>query len=161
MLTSLKTMTTPLIFGTPVRSSQQYVKTSNITDLTFERKLRMVRVDLFALMSCCQNSEFIKDANETMTIKKSLYNFFRGEQNSRVQKLDTFKKLTGWNRLMHQKCNMNCIYSVHNVNQPECISNKNAKLEQPGDSHYVFATYLKPGYHQFFIYDPLVEKVYC
>lgn len=107
----------------------------------------MVRVDLFALMSCCQNSEFIKDANESVKIKKSLYNFLKGEMNSRVQKLDTFKKLQGWNRLMHQKCNLNYVYSVHNVNQPECISNKNAKLEPPGDSHYVFATYLKPGYH--------------
>lgn len=34
-------------------------------------------------------------------------------------------------------------------------------MEPPGDGHYVFATFLEPGYHQFIIYDPLVEKAYC
>lgn len=75
--------------------------------------------------------------------------------------MGTFAKLVGWNKLLHYKCNRNSIYSVHNVNQPDCIRNAQAEPEEPGDTHYVFAAYLKPGYHQFFIYDPLVDKVYC
>lgn len=84
MLTSLQKMTTPLIFGTPVRSSLKVTGADKITDLTFDRKLRMVRADLFALMSCCTNSEFINDALDTIAIKKSLYSFFRGEMNAKV-----------------------------------------------------------------------------
>lgn len=34
-------------------------------------------------------------------------------------------------------------------------------MEPPGDNHYVFAAFLEPGYHQFIIYDPLIEKAYC
>lgn len=36
-----------------------------------------------------------------------------------------------------------------------------AKPEAPGDGHYVFATYLKPGYHQIMIYDPQIDKAFC
>lgn len=36
-----------------------------------------------------------------------------------------------------------------------------AHPERPGDAHYVFATFLTPGYHQFFVFDPLLDKVYC
>ena len=75
-----------------------------------------MRADLFTLMSFCTNSEFINDALDTVAIKKSLYNFFRGEMNSRVDKFGTFEKLFGWNRLLHYKCNKNSIYSVLSVN---------------------------------------------
>lgn len=160
-LTSLNKMTTPLIFGTPVRSSLKFCGSEQITDLTFDRKLRMVRADLFALMSCATNSDFVKDAADTIAIKKSLFNFFKGEMNARAKKIGTFEKLTGWNKLLHLKCNKNSIYSVHNINQPECILDEFAGLEEPGDGHYVFASFLKPGYHQFYIYDPLVDKAFC
>ena len=52
-LTSLKKMTTPLIFGTPIRNSLKVSGSDNITDLTFDRKLRMIRADLFSILSCC------------------------------------------------------------------------------------------------------------
>lgn len=81
--------------------------------------------------------------------------------NARAKELGTFDKLAGWNKLLHSKCNKNDIYSVHNVNQPECVLNQFAPPEAPGDGHYVFASFLNPGYHQFFIYDPLVDKAYC
>lgn len=27
--------------------------------------------------------------------------------------------------------------------------------------HFVFATYLVPGYHQLIIYDPMIDKAFC
>lgn len=59
MVTSLKKMTTPLIFGTPVRASLKISGSEKITDLAFDRKLRMIRADLFTLMSCSSNSDFV------------------------------------------------------------------------------------------------------
>ena len=47
------------------------------------------------------------------------------------------------------------------MNQPNCIKKEDATAEPPGDSHYVYAAYLKPGYHQFIIYDPLIDKAFC
>ena len=41
------------------------------------------------------------------------------------------------------------------------MRNANAPLEKCNDSHYMFATFLQPGYHQFFIFDPLTDKIYC
>ena len=34
------------------------------------------------------------------------------------------------------------------------------KARQNGNI-YVYAEYLKPGYHQLLIYDPLIEKAFC
>lgn len=61
MLTSQKKMSTPLIFGTPVRNSHLITGAENITDLTFDRKLRMIRADLFSLLSCSTHSDIVDD----------------------------------------------------------------------------------------------------
>ena len=95
-------MVTPLIFGTVVKpSDKMQIDLKQDNNLSFDRKLRMVRADLFALLSCCTNKELINDAKDTIAIKKALYNFFRGEMNARAEKLGSFKHLTGWNQLLH------------------------------------------------------------
>jgi len=52
---------------------------------------------------------------------------------------------------------------IHSVNQPACV-HEAAVAAEPSDSgcgHYVFAAMLEPGYHQFIIYDPEVERAFC
>lgn len=114
--TSLKKMTTPLIFGTPVRDRQEHSGQVGITDITFDRKLRMMRADVFSLLSCSANIDFINKAMDTIAIKKSIHKFLEGEMNSRVQNMKIFEQLEGWNRLLHHKCNKNYIFPMHCVN---------------------------------------------
>ena len=75
--------------------------------------------------------------------------------------MGVFDQLVGWNKLLHAKCNKNQILPVCTMNKPASILDECAGPEQPGDGHYVFATYLEPGYHQFLIYDPLIDKAFC
>ena len=56
---------------------------------------------------------------------------------------------------MNDKCLKNELMDIKTINIPD-FSNEN---ESPKDeSIYVFAGYIKPGYHQIAIYDPLMQK---
>jgi len=72
--------------------------------------------------------------------------------------LDT---LTGWNKLLHQKCNKNQILQTQSINQPECIQDPEAKIETQSATHYAYGAMLEPGYHQLIVYDPLLNKAFC
>lgn len=64
-------------------------------------------------------------------------------------------KLKGWEKLFRDKCLKNELMDIKTVNIPSL------KLsEDKGMEVHVYAGFLKPGYHQFMIYDPLLEKAY-
>ena len=46
---------------------------------------------------------------------------------------------------------------VRSINVP----NFNDKDDMKESDIYVYAAFLKPGYHQLLIYDPLLEKAFC
>ena len=97
-------MTTPLICGSVVKNNSIESLTggsAKITNLTFDRKLRMMRADIFALLYCSMNSSFIQKADTSQLIKKSLVKFLESELNFRVNQMGTFKQLIGWNRLLY------------------------------------------------------------
>jgi len=56
---------------------------------------------------------------------------------------------------MIDKCSKNELMDVRSINMPN--------LEDGPDNLdiYVYAGYFKPGYHQFLIYDPVLEKGFC
>jgi len=59
-------MTTPLIFGTVVDEEWEGLKIKdqkNITNMTFNRKLRMMRADVFTLLSLSTDANFFNDGN--------------------------------------------------------------------------------------------------
>lgn len=82
-------MTTPLICGSVVRNKSiekmNFGANQKITNLSFDRKLRMMRADLFSLFSCTMDGSFIKKAHNSQILKKSLIKFLESEQNYRVQ----------------------------------------------------------------------------
>ena len=41
----------------------------------------MMRADIFALLSLCSNSDFVKKAQDTIAIKKSIIKFLQDEMN--------------------------------------------------------------------------------
>ena len=58
-------MYTPLICGTVVIDRDECIKfartsTNPITNMTFERKLRMIRADIFTLLSLSNNDRIFK-----------------------------------------------------------------------------------------------------
>lgn len=52
-------------------------------------------------------------------------------------------------------CLHNELMDVKNINVPDF--DKDLKTQD----YYVFADYLKPGYHQLLIYDPVLERAFC
>jgi len=61
-----KKMTTPLICGTIVEDDWQGLKLNDkksITNMTFNRKLRMIRADVFALLSLSTDSNFFNEGS--------------------------------------------------------------------------------------------------
>ena len=74
----------PVISGTVVKSKFMGVKPLNkslpkITNHMFERKLRMMRADLFSLLSCCQAEEFFKTPREAEIIKNAVIKYVETE----------------------------------------------------------------------------------
>lgn len=63
---------------------------------------------------------------------------------------------------MRDKCLNNGIDDVHLVNMPADIKDWTEKDKKAHPcSTFVFAAYLPPGLHQFAIYCPLTDKLYC
>lgn len=163
---NLRKVKTPLICGTVVTDRDESVKvartsTNPITNMTFDRKLRMIRADLFALLSITTHGGIFKTYEQQAIMKKQIINFLAGEFNQRAENMELFERLLGWNKLLHMKCFNNHIHQSHPVNVPECVKDSKAPLEDCGNQHYVFAAMLEPGYHQFIIYDPAVNKAFC
>lgn len=52
--------------------------------MTFNRKLRMLRADLFSLISTTQISEFFSDGETINIIKNTIINYVEGEFNNRA-----------------------------------------------------------------------------
>ena len=42
----------------------------------------------------------------------------------------------------------------------ECVNNPDLCADLKNSDVYVYANFLKPGYHQLLIFDPLLEKAY-
>jgi len=79
-----KKMTTPLIFGTPIKEEKYDVKLKNPSkNMRFNRKLRMIRADIFTLLSISINSGFFKEPMDAAIIKKACIKFLEGEFNDR------------------------------------------------------------------------------
>ena len=59
------------------------------------------------------------------------------------------RRLIGWEHLIRDKCVQNDLMDVKTINIPDLEKRReDCKI-------YIFADYLKPGYHQILIYDPL------
>ena len=64
-------------------------------------------------------------------------------------------RLSGWEKLMRDKCLRNELMDI------QCINNPNLCSNLQNNDVYIYADFLKPGYHQLLIFDPLLERAYC
>jgi len=88
-------------------------------------------------------------------IKDTIKLFLETEQYHLLAQLGINEKLEGWEKLMKNKCLNNELMDVKNINLPDFSKDLKDK------DYYVFAGFLKPGYHQLLIYDPQLERAYC
>ena len=72
---------TPLICGTIVNGS-------------FKRKLKMLRADVFAMLSVCQNEHIITEWNQSKAIKRGAFMFCSRTQDISME--DIVSKMKGW-----------------------------------------------------------------
>ena len=72
------------------------------------------------------------------------------------EELNISEYFDGWEQLMEAKCNNNELMDIKSINMPDFKQEEAKNLDV-----YVYAGYLKPGYHQLQIYDPGLEKAFC
>jgi len=133
---------TPIICGTVVKGP------------AFERKLRMMRADLFSLLSVSNANTIISSKKQTQAIHKGVQAILDDTQDCTMQ--DILDMSQGWQAVMLDKCFNNEVTGVEVVNMPYEVKNwKEPKLPEkarPGDkipyqpcSTFVYAAYLPPG----------------
>jgi len=83
-------MTTPLLCGTLVNGEPEGLLGADrkrITNLTFDRKLRMMRADVFALLGISTDSNFFSEPPPSLFIQQAVRKFLEGEFNDRVNNI--------------------------------------------------------------------------
>ena len=102
-------MSTPLIFGTPVNSkscSSNKICGNNLhfksmDYINFSRKLRMIRADIFSLLSISMSDQFFEQSEDSEAIKRGILKFLESEINNKAESMEIFNKLRGWNKFLH------------------------------------------------------------
>ena len=151
----------------------------------FQRKLKMMRADLFTLLSVGSSKELTPSSKYGKVINKGVEQFLLQNQDSVFPDIKNYAK--GWELIMNDKCNNNACQDVEAINMPsgyEIVPNKPEEKEmmtliggvlvpmmnrnkKPKDDGYkqcntfIYAAYLPPGLHQFIIYCPVTKRVFC
>ena len=146
----------------------------------FERKLRMLRADIFCMLSVCNSIQFVKGMKVHRHIREGLLGMVKRTQdiNSADECIPFMKN---WDKgLIQDKCLRNQAIDITTVNFPdhfearrlvemnqatkeqEVLAKRFSELKKVSStcSTYVYAAYLPPGLHQFLIYCPVMKKLY-
>jgi hypothetical protein len=65
----------------------------------FQRKLLMLKADIFSALCVSQSTIFLKDGNESKTWKIAIKKYLESPQ------VENFQFLDGWNKILYDKCN--------------------------------------------------------
>ena len=94
----------PWICGTivkPDHRSKSFYDSKKQFNFHFHRKLKMMRADIFSLLSVSNSNSLLKDQNSSTRLKKSLIKYLESDYNARADELFILELLTGWNRVLH------------------------------------------------------------
>ena len=81
--------------------------------------------------------------------------FLQFESYNLFEKLNLTDKFKGWEKVMEHKCMSNELTDAKNINMPDFTKDLSDK------DWFIYAGYLKPGYHKLLIYDPSIERAFC
>jgi len=126
--------------------------------MSFERKLRMMRVDLFSTLLISNSIHFVEKEHESQMIKEGIVEF---SKKNRAKCLKAIKvlddeqggKLHDWQDMLYYKCYLNQLTDVHVENASEKDFQSFSRGENK-EGLFVYANYLVPGIHKFLIYCP-------
>lgn len=122
----------------------------------FDRKLRMLRCELFGALLISSSTHFVKQKAHYRALQTGIVKMC---QYDRVQALETvgiLDKLVGWADVVHDKCCLNELTDVHVENASDFKD-----LRGPTNKDfYIYANYLKPGKHKFLIYCPHSNRAF-
>lgn len=139
---------TPQISGTVVSRGSHHA--------AFERKLKMLRLPLYALLSILQCKDFTETKTQIEDIKEGIQKFLVYDSSEILDHLQVKESLFGWRHIINDMVNNNEILDVHTINIPDLTAYNIDRQDV-----FVFAGLLPPGYHQFLIYDPQLERAFC
>ena len=96
--------TTPFICGTVVRGGWQ-------------RKLRMLRADMFSLLTISKSAGYVTSKRQTRAITRGILGFVNDTQKIIID--DVITALYGWERVLQDMCFKNDVFNIKIVNEPE------------------------------------------
>jgi len=132
---------TPIIFGSVVGGNDHQFP---YTKLSFERKLRMMRVELFSTLLISNSANFIRSAADTADIKEGIVEFSSKDKIAALKATNILAKLSDWQELLYDKCVDNQIADVHIENAtPQDF--EGFYDETKNKNLFVYASYLAPG----------------
>lgn len=67
--------------------------------------------------------------------------------------------LNGWGDMLHERCTKSELHDTKLINYQNLKSANN--VYQRNNEVFVYAAHLKPGLHQFVIYDPASKRAFC
>ena len=117
------------------------VVAKNVNQGKFDRKLKMYPSPLFALLQICHTREFSKSNYMTRIVKDGVIKYLQFESKKLLEDLDVEPYFEGWEQIMIDKCTQNELMDIRSINMP------NFELKQKNLDSYIYAGYLKPGYH--------------
>lgn len=106
--------TTPLISGSVVNRGPGYH--------LFERKLKMIRLSLFSLLSIIQCKNLVNEDSQIGSIKRGITKFLKCDVNEVLRRLDIDKSLKGWPMVINDMCLQNELTDSKSVNMPNLKS---------------------------------------
>jgi hypothetical protein len=118
------------------------------SQFNFDRKLRMLRCELFGALLVSSSTHFVKKKAHYRAIQAGIVKVCEYDGIQALETVGILDKLVGWADVVHDKCCMNELTDVHveNASDFKDLRGPSAK------DFYVYANYLKPGRHKFLIY---------
>jgi hypothetical protein len=130
--------------------------------MSFERKLRMMRVELFSTLLITDSTSFIKKESESKLIKTGIVEYSSKDKVNALEATGLPTIIIDWQDILYDKCLQNKLTDVQcenasnddflNFADPEYVNRKNV---------FIYANYLTPGMHKFVIYCPLSKRAFC
>jgi hypothetical protein len=128
--------------------------------MSFERKLRMMRLELYCTMLVTNSTNFIKHHHDSEKIKSGIVEYSMKDKIGALNSTSILNKCSDWQDLLHDKCLDNQLTDVHVENAtPKDFDNfSNPDMNK---NLFVYAAYLVPGIHKFVIYCPISKRAFC
>jgi hypothetical protein len=130
--------------------------------MSFERKLRMIRAELYSTLLITDSTNFIQKEKDSLEIKHGIVEYSSKDRVNALEATGLPAIINDWQDILFDKVLANDLTDVHvenatnndfdNFADPEHVNKKNM---------FVYANYLVPGIHKFVIYCPISQRAFC